>query len=139
MTVKQDFDSGTIGWEVLFIFISGMIGDMGVHLLCDTTKNTSIEFAQGLSKYYESLGDKLLVFNTTNWSNINKSISGWVQGAIWGGIACVIALLMMKLFLFAKEETEYFGNPNFTTYVDDVNPKLRHPEWPAVRGGQKME
>lgn len=106
MSVKQEFDSGSIGWEILFIFIAGAIGDMSIHLLADITKNTQIAFAQGLLEYYKSLGDKLLVFNTSNWNPKFKSASGWIQGAIWGGIACAIALLIAKLFLFAKEETE---------------------------------
>lgn len=142
MTVKQEFESGTIGWEILFIFIAGCLGDIGVHFLGHITKGTRVEFAQGLMEYYKSLGDKFLVFNTVNWKPRNKQISAWIQGAIWGGVACAIALLIAKLFLFAKEETEHFGNmktnPNYTTYIDDVNPKLRHPEWPNVRGGYRL-
>jgi hypothetical protein len=118
MTVKQEFDSGTIGWEVLFIFIAGMIGDMFVHLMGDLThKKMGTKggllnrlgfppFAQGLLEYYKSLGEKLLIFDTSNWTPKHKAISGWFQGAIWGGIACAVALLIAKLFLYAKEETE---------------------------------
>jgi hypothetical protein len=106
MTIVQEFQTGTVGWEFLFIFISGVIGDMIVHLLGDITKGTKYAFAQGLLKYYESLGEKLLIFNTSKWNSYNKKILGIIQGAIWGGIACVIALLFTKLFLFAKEENE---------------------------------
>ncbi len=103
MSISQEFQSGIVGWEVLFIFISGAIGDLVVHFLGEVTKGTKYPFAQGLLEYYKSLGDKLLVFNTKNWNPRNKMISGIIQGAIWGGIACVIALLISKLFLFAKE------------------------------------
>ncbi len=73
MTVKQEFESGKIGWEVLFIFIAGALGDMVVHLL---------NF-KSLNYYYKQFG--------------------WLLGAFWGGIACVIALLIAKLFMFIKE------------------------------------
>jgi hypothetical protein len=106
MTVKQEFESGSIGWEVLFIFIAGMIGDMAVHALSYGTKDTSFAFAQGLQKYYESLGEKFLIIKTPNLGYNTKLFSKISQGAIWGGIACVMALLIAKLFLFAKEETE---------------------------------
>lgn len=106
MSVKKEFESGTIGWEILFIFISGAIGDIIIHWLGYISKDTKFPFAQGLLSYYKNLGNKFLIFNTNNWSLKNKSISGTVQGAIWGGIACVIALLMAKLLLFAKEEIE---------------------------------
>jgi len=106
MTVKQEFESGSIGWEILFIFIAGAIGDMAVHGLSYGTKGTSFEFAQGLQKYYESLGEKFLFFKTPKLGYYTKLFSKISQGAVWGGIACVIALLIAKLFLFAKEETE---------------------------------
>lgn len=141
MSVKQEFESGSVGWEILFIFIAGAIGDMFVHAMGDLTKGTKFAFAQGLLEYYKSLGDKLLVFNTSNWNPRSKMVSGWVQGAIWGGIACVVALLIAKLFLFAKEQTEPFGNLTtnvYTTYIDDIKPELRHPDWPMVRGGYRI-
>ena len=103
MTVKQEFESGSIGWEVLFVFIAGVIGDMFVHAMGDLTKGTNVAFAQGLLEYYKSLGDKLLIFNTSKWNPRNKAISGWIQGAIWGGIACAVALLIAKLFLYDRE------------------------------------
>jgi hypothetical protein len=106
MTVKQEFESGVIGWEILFIVIAGAIGDIAVHFLGHITKNTKFAFAQGLLEYYKSLGDKLFIFDTTKWNPVNKKISSWIQGAIWGGIACAIAFLISKLFLYAKEETE---------------------------------
>jgi hypothetical protein len=106
MSVKQEFQSGSIGWEVLFIFIAGALGDLGVHFLGEITKGSRFAFAQGLLEYYKSLGDKLLIFNTSHWGPKAKMLSGTVQGAIWGGIACAVALLIAKLFLFAKEETE---------------------------------
>lgn len=106
MTVKQEFQTGAIGWEVLFILIAGALGDLGIHLLAEITKGTRFPFAQGLLEYYKSLGDKLLIFNTSHWRPKFKMLSGTIQGAIWGGIACVVALLIAKLFLFAKEETE---------------------------------
>ena len=91
MTVKQEFESGSIGWEILFIFIAGAIGDMAVHGLSYMTKGTRIEFAQGLQKYYESLGEKFLIFKTPGLGHKTKLFSKVSQGAIWGGIACVIA------------------------------------------------
>jgi hypothetical protein len=106
MSVKQEFQTGTVGWEVLFIFISGCLGDIGIHFLAWLTRGTKFAFAQGLLKYYENLGDKFLIFNTSKWNSKTKMLSGTIQGAIWGGIACVIALLIAKLFLFAKEESQ---------------------------------
>ncbi len=106
MSVKQEFITGTVGWEVLFIFIAGAIGDLAVHGLGEMTKGSKFAFAQGLLEYYKSLENKLLVFNTSKWNTFNKQISGTIQGAIWGGIACVIALLIAKLFLYAKNELE---------------------------------
>lgn len=106
MTTRQEFESGSIGWEILFIFISGAIGDIAIHFLAHGTKGTNYAFAQGLLEYYKSLGDKFLIFDSSRWNSKNKKISSWIQGAVWGGIACVIALLMAKLFMFVKEETE---------------------------------
>lgn len=106
MSVKQEFDSGSIGWEILFIFIAGAIGDMFVHFAGDITKGTRFAFAQGLLEYYKSLGNKVLIFDTSYWGSGYKKFFSWSQGAIWGGIACAVALLIAKLFLFAKEETE---------------------------------
>jgi len=106
MSVSSGFKSGSVGWEFLFIFVAGALGDMIVHLLGQTTRGTKVAIAQGLMEYYKSLGDKLLVFDTSKWTPGHKQISGWVQGAIWGGVACIVALLVAKLFLFAKEETE---------------------------------
>lgn len=106
MNVKQQFNSDTIAWEILFIFIAGIIGDIFIHFTSYITKGTKFQFAQGLLPYYNSLGNKLLIFNTSNWKPFYKNLSGWIQGAIWGGIACVFALLIAKLFLFVKEESD---------------------------------
>jgi hypothetical protein len=106
MSVSQEFQSGEVSWEILFIFIAGAIGDIAIHAIAELTKGTDYAIAQGLLEYYKSLGDKLLVFDTSSWNSRNKMISGTLQGAVWGGIACVIALLMAKLFLYAKEELE---------------------------------
>ena len=107
MTVKQEFQTGTVGWEFLFIFIAGCLGDMFVHMVGELTnkKYGRLRYffrplAQGLNGYYESM--------ETNFFGILKTpkskSSAWFQGAIWGGIACVVALLIAKLFLFANEE-----------------------------------
>lgn len=101
MTVKQEFQTGSVGWEVLFIFIAGMIGDMFVHLVGKTTSQF-----QGLNGYYASLETNFFGIDTPNLKPRTKQLSAWFQGAIWGGIACAAALLIAKLFLFAKEETE---------------------------------
>jgi len=75
-----------------------MIGDLAVHYM---SRNTS--FAKGLLEYYKSLGNRLLFMNTNYWKPRSKIFSSMIQGAIWGGIACVIALLIAKLFLYLKE------------------------------------
>ena len=102
--VKQEFLSGSIGWEILFIFIAGMIGDMLVHAMVERTS-----YGQGLAPYYQALGEKFFIWPNPEWMEGMtklKIASSTIQGAIWGGIACVIALLIAKLFLYAKEETE---------------------------------
>lgn len=93
MSVEKSFQSGTVIWEFFFIFIAGCLGDMAVHLMVKTTN-----LFQGLDGYYKSLGNKLLFYDILKkkW----KYFLGWFQGAIWGGIATVIALLIAKLFLY---------------------------------------
>lgn len=105
-TTKQEFQNSTVGWEFLFIFIAGMVGDLFVHLIAHNTTGTRFEFAQGLLQYYTNLGEKFLIWPTTDFSDTFKFWSGTGQGAFWGGVACIFALLIAKLFLFAKEETE---------------------------------
>jgi len=112
MSVKQEFQSGAIGWEVLFIFIAGAIGDVAIHALAKFSKGKKFEFAQGLLEYYKSLGDKLFIKDTSHWGNKSKMISGILQGAVWGGIACVIALLIAKLFLFLQEISDLNKSQN---------------------------
>jgi len=114
-TVVQEFQSGSIGWEVLFIFIAGLLGDIFIHGVGELTTGTSYPIAQGLLEYYKSLGEKFFVFPTPDWSPRSKMFSSTLQGAIWGGIACVFALLIAKLFLFAKEE---LGKQNFEKSID---------------------
>ena len=104
MSVSEEFKTGSVGWEILFIFIAGAIGDMGVHGLVEFTS-----YGQGLKPYYQALGEKIFIWPNpewmAEWTNVKK-ISSTLQGAIWGGIACIIALLIAKLFMYAKEETE---------------------------------
>ena len=96
MTVKEDFETGQVGWEILFIMIAGMIGDMFIHLFAGRTIPViDIPFSEGLVNYYENL----------KIGNYPLSMS-IVLGALFGGIACVVALLLAKLFLYSKEETE---------------------------------
>ncbi len=105
MSVETDFKGTKIGFEILFIFIAGCAGDIILHLLIDATKNFKrYKIAEGLIPYYASLeyGSNKLV----------KKISSYFSGAVYGGFACVIALLLLKLFLFLLEET----NPSAITY-----------------------
>jgi hypothetical protein len=104
MSIVQEFQTGTVGWEFLYIFIAGCLGDMFAHLLERRTKKWKYPLAQGLEGYYESLSKKLIFHDIGKWKT--KYFWAWLQGAIWGGIACIFALLIAKLFLYAKEETE---------------------------------
>jgi hypothetical protein len=62
--------------EIMYVFIAGCIGDIIIHALCENTNF----FAQGLKPYYSSLNFPI------------------IEGAFWGGFACVVALLMAKIF-----------------------------------------
>ncbi len=105
MSVESDFKGTKIGFEILFIFIAGFSGDIILHLLVDATKNfKSYKIAEGLIPYYKSL--------EYGSSNFVKIFSSYFSGAVYGGFACVIALLLLKLFLFLLEET----NPSAITY-----------------------
>ncbi len=98
MSVEEDFKGTKIGFEILFIFIAGCIGDIILHLLIDATKNfKKYRIAESLIPYYKSLE-----YGSTNFI---KKFSSYFSGAVYGGFACVIGLLLMKLFLFLYEET----------------------------------
>ena len=105
MSVEADFKGTKIGFEILFIFIAGCSGDIILHLLVDATKKfKSYKIAEGLIPYYKSL--------ECGTSNFVKKFCSYFSGAVYGGVACVIALLLLKLFLFLLEET----NPSMITY-----------------------
>jgi hypothetical protein len=105
MSVEEDFKGTKIGFEILFIFIAGFIGDIIIHMLVDATKKFKVyRVASGLSPYYKSI--------EYGSSAFTRNISGYFNGAVYGGFACVIALLILKLFLFLLEET----NPKMITY-----------------------
>jgi hypothetical protein len=105
MSVETDFKGTKIGFEILFIFIAGCSGDIILHLLIDATKNfKSYKIAEGLIPYYKSIEH--------GSSNFAKKFSSYFNGAVYGGFACVIALMLLKLFLFLLEET----NPSVITY-----------------------
>ncbi len=95
MTTINNYFDEKFGYLVLFVFISGIIGDMLIHL------GTKIKFpfdkpwfAQGLKPYYKSM-------------EINKSIfSSWILSGIAGGIACVIGLVFGQLLLYAMEDMQ---------------------------------
>ena len=89
-TVSDDFKSKKIGYEILFIFIAGVFWDVILHVIVNHTK-----FIQGLSPYYKSL---------ESISRFPK-ISSYFNGAVWAGFACIVALLSMKLCMYAIEET----------------------------------
>ncbi len=91
------YSNDKIMYEILFIFVAGCVGDMIIHVLQKMTKNTRFPFAQSLEPYYKSLE-----IGTTK---LYKVLSSYIIGAFWGGIACVFALLLMKLFIFAMEST----------------------------------
>jgi hypothetical protein len=89
-TVENDFKSSKLGYEILFIFIAGIIWDILTHIVVNNTK-----FVQGLAPYYKSL-ESIQRF---------PKISSYFNGAIYGGLACVVALFTMKLFMYALEKT----------------------------------
>lgn len=75
------------GYLILFVFISGIIGDLIIHV--GTTLKSPFNskwFAQSLVPYYKT--------------------NGWVMGAFYGGIACVISVVFGQLLLYVKDTKE---------------------------------
>lgn len=91
MNVETDFKTGRIGYLILFVFLSGMIGDILIHTLVKYPR------LDGLKYYY-----KKLEYGSTEKM---KLFSSWIISAIFGGLACVVGLLLGELFLYAKEST----------------------------------
>jgi hypothetical protein len=86
MKTDEHFNE-SFGYLVLFVFIIGVLGDLIIHV------GTGIKFpmkkpwfAQGLVPYYDA--------------------NGWILGAIFGGLACVIAVVFGQLLLWAKESND---------------------------------
>lgn len=127
--INNYFDN-KFGFLVLFVLIVGIIGDILIHF------GTYISFpfkkpwfAQGLVPYYKSL--------ELGQNKYVRLLSSLLLSGLLGGIACVIGLVFGQLLLYAYESNNK-SDPMFTTYIDDMYPKLRHPEWPEVRGGYRV-
>jgi hypothetical protein len=99
-SVAEDFNSSKIGYEILFIYLAGSILDLIIHFCVDVTKNNKVywKFANSLNEHYKSLEWNVM-------GPIKKICSGYFTGAVLIGFACVIALLIMKLFMFSLEIT----------------------------------
>lgn len=102
-TVSEEFkDPNNIGFQILFLFIAGSIGDIFIHIAAELTKqNKTFKFANSLLPYYKSL--EYSSRHVPLAQPKQKFITSTVLGAIWGGIACVVALLIAKLFMYFKE------------------------------------
>jgi hypothetical protein len=92
----NDYFNEQFGLLVLFVLISGIIGDIFIHA-GTYLKFPFIKpwFAQGLIPYYKSMElgkHKYLRF-----------ISSLLLSGFAGGIACIIALIFGQLFLYAKD------------------------------------
>jgi hypothetical protein len=73
------------GFQYLFVFIVGFVGDLIIHLLASKKI-----LAMSLLPYYKSLS---ISTPFPKWFNI------WIFGGILGGIACIIALLGSDIIL----------------------------------------
>jgi hypothetical protein len=92
-TVEEEFqDPNDIGYQILFIAIAGALGDIFVHAAAEITKNWKYPFAKGLLPYYKSLE-----------YGSYKNLSSILLGALWGSVACLVALLIAKLLAYFKE------------------------------------
>jgi hypothetical protein len=104
-SVEQDFKSKKILYESLFIFLGGYIGDIFIHIMMEYTRKNSYKFAHGLENYYKSLE-----YGNTY---IKRTISSYILGAVFGGLACITALFIMKLFIFSLESTNNGDNDKY--------------------------
>ena len=91
-SVQGDFDTGRVGFLVLYTFIAGGLGDILIHFLLNYFKS----FPQGLKTYYDKL--------EYGKSKISRILTSYIFSAVLGGIACVIGLLLGLLFLYAQEQ-----------------------------------
>jgi hypothetical protein len=87
----SDYFNDNFGILLAFVFLAGFIGDILIHI------GTGIKFpfgkpwfAQGLIPYYKSMVIK------------NNKFSGWVLSGLAGGVACIISLFFVELFLYAN-------------------------------------
>lgn len=92
----DNYFNNTFGMLVLFVFVAGIVGDIVIHM---GTKirfpNKKPWFAQGLRPYYKSLeyGKGKLI----------KSFNSWLISGIFGGIACIVALVFGQLFMYVND------------------------------------
>jgi len=87
------------GFLILFTFIAGFIGDSLIHLgTIPKYLNGNAIIFNGLVPYYKSLeiGSKYY----------SKFLSSWILSGIFGGLACVVGVLLGQLLLYSKEMNE---------------------------------
>lgn|SRR5574343_993126 len=85
--------------EFLYIFIAGIIGDMIVHFFAYQQSIGNLGFGKSLMPYYNSfrgLPPKMLSGNT----------KATLYGAISGGIACVVGLIIARVIMLVIQKIE---------------------------------
>ena len=82
----DNYFNESFGFLVLFVFIAGFAGDSLIHAGTNGQIPFIGQFAQSLVPYYRT--------------------NGFIKSGIFGGLACVIALIFGQLLLFAKEKDE---------------------------------
>lgn len=96
---------GWNGYQYLFTFFVGVLGDMIVHFF-SSRKYFALKagrgdevygFAPSLMPYYHSLRN-LYPFKNTGYETV-ETFNTWFWGGIFGGVACMIALLGADIIL----------------------------------------
>ncbi len=95
----DDYFNNRFGMLVLFVLLAGIIGDILIHF------GTYIKFpcnkpwfAQGLKPYYKSVE-----FGKTPYMRFASSL---IISGLFGGIACIIGLIIGQLLLYAYETNQ---------------------------------
>lgn len=85
-SVGNELIPGWNGWQYLFVFLIGFIGDMIVHFLAYRKKRGKFGLGESLIPYYNS-------FKSWHPKGLNPQVKNVLYSGFFGGFACMIALL----------------------------------------------
>lgn len=92
-------------WQYLYVFVVGFFGDAIIHFFSSRKfwalreGRDAFGIAPSLMYYYNSLK------NTppfVTWETFNS----WFWGAVFGGLACLIAVVLADIIVYAQSQTK---------------------------------